>query len=129
VIPVFSFCASFQFVAADEVAVCVLRPDLWYGNVNPHETILTENRRYKHLISLMDRNRDELSETLTEKQLETLEKYDETDEQNALACRSRGILLRLPARRPVDGRDRRAAHKRKYITHSGGITPAAETFM
>ena len=51
--------------------------DLWYGNVNPHEAILTENRRYKHLLSLMGRNRDELSETLTDKQLETLERYDE----------------------------------------------------
>ena len=54
-----------------------LLEDLWYGNVNPHEAILTENRRYKHLLSLMGRNRDELSKTLTNKQLETLEKYDE----------------------------------------------------
>ena len=54
-----------------------LLEDLWYGNVNPHEAILTENRRYKHLLSLMGRNRDELSKTLTDKQPETLEKYDE----------------------------------------------------
>ena len=39
--------------------------DLWYGNVNPHEAILTENRRFKHLLSLMGRKRDELNETLT----------------------------------------------------------------
>ena len=50
-----------------------LLEDLWYGSVNPLQTILTENRRYKHLLSLMGRNRDELSETLTDKQLETLE--------------------------------------------------------
>jgi len=54
-----------------------LLENLWYGNVNPYEAILTENRRYKHLLSLMGRNRDELSETLTDKQQETLEKYDE----------------------------------------------------
>ena len=54
-----------------------LLEDLWYGNVNPHETILTENRRYKHLLSLMGRKRDELAETLTDRQLETLENYDE----------------------------------------------------
>ena len=54
-----------------------LLEELWYGNVNPHEAILTENRRYKRLLSLMGRNRDELSETLTDKQQETLEKYDE----------------------------------------------------
>lgn len=57
-----------------------------YGNVNPHETSLTENRRYKHLLSLMGRNRDELAETLTDNQQETLEKYDETmNEMHALA--------------------------------------------
>ena len=54
-----------------------LLEDLWYGNLNPHEAILTENRQYKHLLSLMARNRDELSETLTDKQPEMLEKYDE----------------------------------------------------
>lgn len=60
--------------------------NLWYGNVNPHEEILTENKRYKHLLSLMGRNRDELSETLTDKQLEALEKYDATvNEMHSLA--------------------------------------------
>ena len=58
----------------------------WYGNLNPHEAILTENRQYKHLLSLMARNRDELSETLTDKQLEPLEKYDEAmNEMHSLA--------------------------------------------
>ena len=51
--------------------------NLWYGNIDPHETILTTNKRYKHLLSLMGRNRDELCETLTEKQIVTLEKYDD----------------------------------------------------
>ena len=51
--------------------------DLWYGNIDPHETILTTNKRYKHLLSLMGRNRDELSEPLTDKQTEALEKYDD----------------------------------------------------
>ena len=63
-----------------------LLEDLWYGNVNPREAILTENRRYKHLLSLMGKNRDELAETLTDKQLETLEKYDEAmNELHSLA--------------------------------------------
>ena len=60
--------------------------NLWYGNVNPHEEILTENKRYKHLLSLMGRNLDELAKTLTDKQLETLEKYDEAmNEMHSLA--------------------------------------------
>ena len=63
-----------------------LLEDLWYGNLNPHEAILTENRRYKHLLSLMGRNRDEHAETLTDKQPETLEKYDEAmNEMHSLA--------------------------------------------
>ena len=50
--------------------------DLWCGNINPHEEILTQNKRYKHLLSLMGRNRDELSDT-DQKQAETMEKYDD----------------------------------------------------
>ena len=63
-----------------------LLEDLWYGNVDPHESILTDSKRYKHLLSLMGRNRDELSDTLIEKQSETLEKYDEAmNEKHSLA--------------------------------------------
>lgn len=44
------------------------------------------NGRYKHLLSLMGRNRDKLAETLTDKQLETLEKYDDAmNEKHSLA--------------------------------------------
>ena len=60
--------------------------DLWYGNIDPHEAILTGSKRYKHLLSLMARNRDELNETLTDKQSEVLEKYDESvNEMHSLA--------------------------------------------
>jgi len=67
--------------------------DLWYGNVNPHETFLNGNCRFKHLLSLMGKNRDNLSDTLTEQQKELLEKYDEAvnemhslTEQAAFQC-------------------------------------------
>lgn len=63
-----------------------LLENLWYGNIDPHETILTDSKRYKHLLSLMAKNRDELNETLTDKQSETLEKYDEAvNEMHSLA--------------------------------------------
>ncbi|MBQ6183957.1 MAG: hypothetical protein IJK33_08735 [Clostridia bacterium] len=63
-----------------------LLENLWYGNIDPHETILTDSKRYKHLLSLMGRNRDELNETLNDKQQETLEKYDEAmNEMHSLA--------------------------------------------
>ncbi len=60
--------------------------DLWYGNINPHETFLNGNCRFKHLLSLMGRNRDNLSDSLTEQQKELLEKYDEAvNEMHSLA--------------------------------------------
>ena len=63
-----------------------LLENLWYGNIDPHEAILTDSKRYKHLLSLMGRNRDELNETLTDKQSEVLEKYDESvNEMHSLA--------------------------------------------
>ncbi len=59
---------------------------LWYGNINPHETYLNGNCRFKHLLSLMGKNRDNLSDTLTEQQKELLEKYDEAvNEMHSLA--------------------------------------------
>ena len=86
-----------------------LLEELWYGNVNPHEAILTENRRYKRLLSLIGRNRDELSETLTDKQQETLEKYDEAmnemhslAEVEAFSCGFRlGVWLMIEAGVPL----------------------------
>lgn len=67
--------------------------DLWYGNINPHETFLDHDRYYRKLLSLMGKNRDKLTDTLTEQQKETLEKYDDTvneihflSEQAAFQC-------------------------------------------
>ena len=60
--------------------------DLWYGNIDPHESFLIQNRQFRHLLSLMGKNRDKLSNTLTERQKETLEKYDAAvNEMHSLA--------------------------------------------
>ena len=60
--------------------------ELWYGNVVPHEAILQDDKQFKNLLSLMGRNRDRLSDTLTERQKETLEKYDAAvNEMHSLA--------------------------------------------
>lgn len=56
--------------------------DLWYGNIDPHESIPVDKQR----LSLMSRNREKLDETLTEKQKELLSKYDESlNEMHSLA--------------------------------------------
>lgn len=60
--------------------------DLWYGNIDPHETILKGNKQFKNLLSLMGRNRDKLNGTLTGQQKETLTKYDEViNEMHSIA--------------------------------------------
>ena len=55
-----------------------LLEDLWYGNIDPHESFLIKNRQFRHLLSLMGKNRDKLTDTFTDKQKELLEKYDNT---------------------------------------------------
>ena len=51
--------------------------ELWYGNIEPSETIVEGNRYYKKLLSLMGRNREDLCRDLTATQIESLEKYDD----------------------------------------------------
>lgn len=59
--------------------------DFWYGNINPQEQSIEHNQSIEHLVSLMGKNRDVLSATLTEEQKEVLEKYDDcTNELSGL---------------------------------------------
>lgn len=62
-----------------------LLEELWYGNICPQEQSTEHNKEVKNLISLMGKNRDELSSTLTDAQKETLEKYDDcVNEMNGI---------------------------------------------
>ena len=51
--------------------------ELWYGNVSPFEQCTRDDKRLKELLKLVARNREELDGTLTDKQKETLEKFEE----------------------------------------------------
>lgn len=51
--------------------------ELWYGNVHPQEQCTGGNKQINHLLDLMGRNRDELTATMTDKQKEILEKYED----------------------------------------------------
>ena len=63
--------------------------DLWYGNINLHETFLIQNRQFKHLLSLMGKSRDKLTDTFTNQQKELLEKYeDAVNEMHSLTEQS-----------------------------------------
>ena len=59
---------------------------LWYGNVAPWEHSTRNDREYKELTELLCRNRDKLTEGLTEAQKELLDKYDEC--QNELSAKT-----------------------------------------
>ena len=60
--------------------------DLWYGNIDPRETILKGSKQFKNLLSLMGRNRDKHTDTFTNQQREMLEKYGDTiNEMHSLA--------------------------------------------
>ena len=51
--------------------------ELWYGNISPFEQCTRGDKRLKELLKLVARNREELDGTLTEKQKETLEKFED----------------------------------------------------
>ena len=51
--------------------------ELWYGNVSPFEQCTRGDKRLKELLKLVARNRAELDGTLTDKQKETLEKFED----------------------------------------------------
>ena len=52
--------------------------ELWYGNIAPFEQCSRGDKRFAKMLKLMNQNREELVRSLTDKQKETLEKYEET---------------------------------------------------
>ena len=51
--------------------------ELWYGNISPFEQCTRGDKRLKELLKLVAQNREELDSTLTDKQKETLEKFED----------------------------------------------------
>ena len=51
--------------------------ELWYGNIAPFEQCTRDDKRLKELLKLVARNREELDGTLSDKQKERLEKFEE----------------------------------------------------
>ena len=61
----------------DEVSTMKTIDELWYGNVAPFEQCTRGDKRLKELLSLVARNREELDSSLTDRQKEILEKFEE----------------------------------------------------
>ena len=51
--------------------------ELWYGNFAPFEQCTKGDKQLKELLKLVVRNKEELDGTLTDKQKEILEKFEE----------------------------------------------------
>ena len=51
--------------------------ELWCGNISPFEQCARGDKRLKELLKLVDRNREDLDGSLTEKQKEALEKFED----------------------------------------------------
>ena len=58
--------------------------ELWYGNVAPFEQCTRSDKQLKELLKLVARNKEELDGTLTEKQKEIFEKFEEN--MNEMHC-------------------------------------------
>ena len=51
--------------------------DLYYGNISPHERYIKQGSKVEKLVKLICKNEDELNNSLTEKQKETFEKFND----------------------------------------------------
>ena len=49
--------------------------ELYYGNITPSERSYRRTGEYAHILQLVTRNEEELTQTLTEAQKETFEKF------------------------------------------------------
>ena len=85
--------------------------ELFYGNITPSERSYRKAGEYAHILQLVTRNEENLTETLTEAQKETFEKFkDGTSELSSMTEVTAFTLgfklgLRLTAEAFVDGRD------------------------
>ena len=71
--------------------------ELYYGNICPMDRKIVKGGEYSHLLHLLTRNEDNLSETLTQTQQETFGKYkdcvSEINEANEVASFAVGFKL------------------------------------
>ena len=90
--------------------------ELWYGNVAPFEQCTRGDKQLKELLKLVARNKEELDVSLTDKQKETLEKFEENlNEMHGIAERdafSYGLRLgiRLMAEAHLRSSDQRKVY-------------------
>ena len=61
--------------------------ELYYGNITPAERSFRRTGEYAHILQLVSQNEEKLTETLTEAQKETFEKFkDSTSEISSMTA-------------------------------------------
>lgn len=85
--------------------------ELYYGNITPSERSYCKTGEYAHILQLVTRNEEKLTETLSEAQKETFEKFkDGTSELSSMTEVTAFTLgfklgLRLTAEAFIGGND------------------------
>ena len=85
--------------------------ELYYGNITPAERSFLRTGEYAHILQLVARNEEKLTETLSEAQKETFEKFkDGTSELNSMTEVTAFTIdfklgLRLTAEAFISGND------------------------
>lgn len=85
--------------------------ELYYGNITPSERSYRRTGEYAHILQLVTRNEEKLTETLTEAQKETFEKFkDSTSDISSMTEVTAFTLgfklgLRLTAEAFIGGND------------------------
>ena len=85
--------------------------ELYYGNITPSERSFRRTGEYAHILQLITRNEEKLTEALTEAQKETFEKFkDGTSEISSMTEVTAFTLgfklgLRLTAEAFISGND------------------------
>lgn len=73
--------------------------ELYYGNISPTDRDIVKGGKYTHLLNLVTRNEDALTQTLTQAQQETFEKFkdcaSELNDANEMTAFTIGFKLGL----------------------------------
>ena len=109
--------------------------ELWYGNISPFELCTRGDKRLKELLKLVARNREELGETLTDKQKETLEKFEECMNEMHLHKIDieanemlETIIPRLATKRGID-ENLKARDMLRWVAEMNNIKASAEEIV
>ena len=73
----FRLCLWYCVVLQEVANFMDIIKELWYGNVAPFEQCTRGDKQLKELLKLVAKNKEELDASLTDKQKETLEKFED----------------------------------------------------